>query len=97
MGQVTYFVVGREQAASGTLHIQGYFEFSHRVRLRSAKEALHMPLAHFEVRVGTAIQASNYCKKDGQFLEQGSISKPKQGSRSDLERWVFDGELYYLK
>ena len=45
-----------------------------------------MPKAHMEVRKGTPQQASEYCKKDLKFFEQGEISK--QGKRSDIERGV---------
>jgi len=37
-----------------------------------------------EARRGTSTEASTYCKKDGQFVEWGTISKSNGGSRSDL-------------
>ena len=37
---------------------------------------------HLEERKGNALQASNYCKKDGKYIEFGELSS--QGARSDL-------------
>lgn len=76
-----YMVVGKEVGESGTPHLQGYIEFAGSVRFSTLKR--NMPRAHIERRYGTALQASNYCKKDGDFTEVGSLSQ--QGKRSDLD------------
>lgn len=77
-----YVVCGREEGKEGTPHLQGYMELDKRTRFNTVKKWL--PRAHIEERKGTALQASEYCKKDGNFLELGNISC--QGARSDLDK-----------
>lgn len=79
----TYCVFGFETGASGTPHLQGYVEFPTRIRLTRARALL--PNAHLENRRGSAIQARDYCMKDGNFEETGEISHPHQGARTDIE------------
>lgn len=77
----TYTLYGRELGdAQQTPHLQGYTEFSSAMRL-SAVRSLH-PRIHWEVRRGTQEQASEYCKKDGDFVEIGC--KKRQGKRTDI-------------
>lgn len=75
-----YIIFGFEKGKEGTPHLQGYIEFSNAVRFSTIKKKL--PRIHLEKRKGTAAQASDYCKKDGDFFEDGEISK--QGARNDL-------------
>jgi hypothetical protein len=80
-----YLVVGKEVGESGTSHLQGYIYF------KEAKSWLKMrkllcDKAHIEATKGTPVQASKYCKKDGDFFERGNL--PGQGKRSDLEEVV---------
>lgn len=64
----TYHVYGRETGESGTPHLQGYIYFS---TLKSFKQIKsYIPRAHIEV-AGTVGPAIQYCKKDGDFWEQG--------------------------
>lgn len=76
-----YLVFGFEKGESGTDHIQGYAELNNAIRFETLK--CKLPRAHIEMRKGTAKQASDYCKKEGNFKETGSMSAP--GRRSDLD------------
>lgn len=80
MKGVKYYVIGKECGEQGTPHLQGYFEFTGGKRLSTIKKLL--PRIHIEKRKGTPKQASDYCKKEGNYVEFGELSK--QGERNDL-------------
>lgn len=77
-----YLVFGREVARSGTPHLQGFICFTQRKR-RTQAQALISTRAHLERTQGTPQQASDYCKKDGDFEEFGTIPGGS-GTRTDL-------------
>lgn len=77
-----YLVYGREVGEEGTPHLQGYIEYGRAVRLGGCRRDI--PRAHFEVRRGTAEEAADYCKKDGDFFESGDLGG-RPGRRTDLE------------
>lgn len=82
---LTYLVAGKEVApTTGTKHLQGYVEFKRSMEFSAIKKLL--PTAYLAKRKGTAQQASDYCKEDGDFIEHGTISN--QGKRSDLKEVV---------
>lgn len=81
----TYLVFGKEVASTGTPHLQGFiiFESTHRpARVRSI-----LVRCHVEVARGTSVQASTYCKKDGDYQEFGVCPGPDQGKRTDWDRY----------
>lgn len=80
-----YLVFGREVGESGTPHLQGYCELTKNIRFNTLK-AKFAKGAHLEKRKGTAAQAADYCKKDGDYEEFGTISNP--GRRTDLHKFV---------
>lgn len=79
----TYLIYGREVGAENqTPHLQGYIEFGQKKSFSRVRR-LFPDGTHVERRCGTAAEAADYCKKDGDFFEKGRISR--QGRRSDLE------------
>lgn len=87
-----YGIVGRETGESGTPHLQGFVIFSNVQRFNAAKRLIS-PRAHLEPARGTSAQAAEYCKKDGDFDEYGTLSE--QGKRNDFEvfrDWITEQE-----
>lgn len=80
-----YLVVGREVGEGGTPHLQGYVEFANYTSLAVLKQVLGTNRLHAEIARGTPKQASEYCKKEHDFDEYGSISA--QGKRNDWEEY----------
>lgn len=79
--KLTYLIFGTEIGESGTPHLQGYMESASKTSMSTLKKLI--PKAHWEKAKGTSKQASEYCKKDGQYKEAGNLA-PGQGTRSDL-------------
>lgn len=67
MPGLKYMVFQLEQGANGTVHYQGYAEFSKQYSLKQLQVIL--PGGHFETRRGTAQQAADYCKKEESRVE----------------------------
>lgn len=84
---VEYLVFGRETGESGTPHLQGYVIFTSAIRLSTVKSRLGSQRFHLEVSRGTPREASDYCKKDGDYEEFGDCPDVSQGRRTDLERF----------
>jgi len=83
-----YLVIGKEVCPStGKEHLQGYCEFVKPTDFSIVKKLLGEN-THLEPRVSTAARASDYCKKDNNFKEYGTIGK--QGKRTDLDAVVED-------
>lgn len=78
----THVIFGKETGESGTRHLQIYLELPKRLRFTRVRDLF--PRAHVESRRGTAQEARDYCAKDGQFEEYGTLSSPEQGKRTDL-------------
>ena len=82
---VQYLVFGYETGDQGTPHLQGYVYFS--VAKRFATVTGLIPRAHLEVSRGTPKEASEYCKKESNFVEFGALPGG-QGTRSDIDRII---------
>jgi len=87
--RVVYGICGREVGEQGTPHLQGFCILDAPQRF----SFLHTNLcarAHLEVTKAKSQQAADYCKKENDFDEYGSIPD-SQGKRSDIElfrEWV---------
>lgn len=80
---VGYIVFGKEIGDSGTPHLQGFVQFATRLRFDPAKAKIS-GRCHLE-RARNVQQARDYCIKDGDFTEFGTLST--SGSRNDLEEF----------
>lgn len=79
-GDFKYICLGFEVGKQGTPHIQGYIDFKDKVSLTPLKRIDRK--INWSGRKGTWKQATDYCKKDGKFIEFGKPNK--QGERTDL-------------
>lgn len=80
---VEYLVIGNEVSSTGTPHLQGYVCFESRTDLNILKKLL--PKAHWEIARGTPQEAADYCKKDGDYVEHGTL--PKTGGKVRKEEF----------
>lgn len=82
----TYQIRGKEVGGMGTPHLQGYVYFAEKKSLKQMKK-LHST-AHWEAAKGTPLEASDYCKKDGDFVESGELplSNAAKGT-NEVKRW----------
>jgi len=70
-GKCHYMVVAFEVGASGTPHLQGYVELTKPpLKFRALMKYPLFARAHIEKRLGTAQQASDYCKKGDQTHQE---------------------------
>lgn len=82
-----YIVNGTEQGETGTSHIQGYVKFKHPISFSRAKQYVGTR-AHIEMQKGNDCQASEYCKKDGEWWEHGKVPVARKSqSEMSKERW----------
>lgn len=66
-----YCIMGNETGDNGTPHIQGFIVMKKRTEFSRMQRLL--PRAHLEVMRSSPQQAANYCKKDGDYFEDGNI------------------------
>lgn len=83
-----YIVYGHEVTKEGRPHLQGFVYYKSTMRFSTLKK--RFPTAHWEVKAkkSTFQQASDYCKKDGQFWEDGELPKdPILKGKGEKRRW----------
>jgi len=78
-----YLVFGREVGESGTPHLQGYLHLKDATTFRALKSQL--PLVHLERARGTGAQNREYCTKDADFVEIGTL--PQEKGKAGKEAW----------
>lgn len=84
--EAQYYVIGKEVGESGTPHLQGFVHFKNSLRFAAIKKKL--PASHLSTRKGTFAQAADYCKKEGDYVEHGSLPlDPKAKGVLEQERW----------
>lgn len=85
--KIAYLVFGKESGEKGTPHLQGYVHFEGRKRMSTVRKMFveYAHSAHLEPMRGTPMQASMYCKKDGDSWEHGELPEHEPGKRNDLQ------------
>lgn len=85
--RVSYCIFGNERCPkTGRWHKQGYVHFKCRVRLTFLKSL--DPTAHWEIKRGSVKEASDYCKKDGDFYEYGSCPVEERSNGNVFSRCI---------
>lgn len=89
----TYLVYGKEVGSNGTPHLQGFVSFPTVKTFNQIQRLFNSKFSnagHYEMLRGTVFQASQYCKKDGDYFELGELAvrECNQGKRNDLRFFV---------
>jgi len=78
-----YGVFGRERGAErDTPHLQGYLYFSTQRSFKGVRKLVDCDRVHLEAARGSPSQNRDYCTKEGDYEEFGSL--PRKGARTDL-------------
>lgn len=78
-----YGIIGKEVGKSGTHHLQMYVEYKNPKRFTTLCKIYEG--AHIEKKRATNVEAAEYCKKEGDFIEIGALVPDAQGARNDLK------------
>lgn len=85
-----YHVFGEEKGEEKeTPHLQGYIYFVNQKSMRKVLSLFKDWHPHLETQQGSIEEAATYCKKDGNFFEQGEMpaEKGQGGGQKEIERW----------
>jgi len=82
---IVYTIIGKETGSQGTFHLQGYTEFSSRMRLPGVKKLLS-PRIHAEKSVADWKTNKDYCSKEGNLLLEWGTPKQPPGKRGGEAR-----------
>jgi len=80
-----YIIVGKEVAASGTPHLQGYVSFDSNKRFKAVKK-LFPHGTHLEKAKGSALQNIAYCSKEDSTAYTSGVPPASKGSGNKI-RW----------
>jgi Putative viral replication protein./RNA helicase. len=78
----SYLLYGHEVGQEGTPHLQGYVQFQKKLRL-SALKKLH-PTAHWEPAKGSSTDNYEYCTKEGDYQEFGTLKNTKGAAQKGV-------------
>lgn len=84
---VVYWLGGKEKGEKGTPHLQMCLQTETRMKMTTFQKALKKAGVNLSLQVmkGTWKQAKDYCKKDGDWEQQGEEPEEKQpGRRTDV-------------
>ena len=84
-----YIVYGKEEGEQEhTPHLQGYVVFKNRKTFNTVKKLIGEN-AHLEVQRGSNKEASDYCKKEGNYIERGTLPDEQQtrGGEATKRKW----------
>lgn len=83
-----YVIVGKETCPNtGRFHLQGYVHFHHAKSLASVKK--FNATAHWEVCKGTPEENRDYCMKEGDWCERGTMPlSPAQKGEGEKAKWA---------
>ena len=84
-----YIVFGKEVGEEEhTPHLQGFVVFKNRKTFNAVKKIIGEN-AHIEIARGTIKEASDYCKKDGNYYEKGQLPEEQQtrGGQATKRKW----------
>lgn len=90
LAKCKYVVIGKEVGEQGTRHLQGFIILKKQQRLSAVTtwiEAAAGKHPYTAKAAGTNNEASNYCKKDGIFFENGNMPT-KKGERTDIKDYL---------
>lgn len=87
--KIKYFIVGREICpTTGKGHLQCYIYWTNARTFSAVKK--DYPMAHIEATKGTPEQASDYCRKEGNYVEGGELPVDKRGKVNEWKEIVSD-------
>lgn len=91
--KLDYSIVGKEVGENGTPHLQCYLAFKKKIKFSTLKKLL--PKSHLEIKRGTPKQAADYCKKEGDFEEYGTLPEDQtaKGTKASAEKWAVTKKL----
>lgn len=84
-----YLIFGKEEGEQEhTPHLQGFVVLKNRKTFNSVKKMIGEQ-AHIELARGSNAEASDYCKKDGNFTELGELppERGRQGGEATKRKW----------
>lgn len=89
------WIIGKEVGDSGTPHLQGYVEFTKKLRPLGLFDSKRI---HFEKSKGDREQNYDYCSKDNDFECEGFTNKPNTNIKiiKELYPWQKSIEDIYL-